>query len=128
MDVGLLDHGRERLLGRAARLEEGGEVGALAQLGDGQLDPAGARVPGALAVAVAVGEAIGAAHAGRRAGQRLDLQAPSGARPQRPACSRTRSASAPFSISSIRAILSSVIVVSGSGSGLATRTLTEDRR
>jgi hypothetical protein len=42
--------------------------------------------------------------------------------------SRTRSPSASFSTSSRRAILSSVIVVSGSVQGLATRTFSEDRR
>ena len=73
MNIGLLDHRRERLLGRAARLQEPREVGALAQLGDGEVDPAHARVPGALAIAVSVIEPLGAAHARRRAGQGLDL-------------------------------------------------------
>jgi len=74
MNVGLLDHGRKRLLGRAARLEESREIGALAQLGDGEVDPPGPRVPGALAMTVAVVEPLGAAHARRRAGQGFDLQ------------------------------------------------------
>src|SRR4051812_23467054 len=58
MDIGLLDHGRERLLGRAPRLEEGREVRALAQLGDGEVDPACPGVPGPLAIAVAVIEPL----------------------------------------------------------------------
>ena len=72
--VGLLDYGRERLLGGAPGLEEGGEVGALAELGDGQVDPAGPRLPAPLAVAIPVFEAVGAARAGRRTGLRLNLQ------------------------------------------------------
>ena len=74
MNIGLLDHCRERLLGRAPGLQEGGEVGALAQLGDGEVDPARARVPGPLAIAVPVIEPVGAARAGRRTGQRLNFQ------------------------------------------------------
>ena len=38
--VRLLDDRRQRLLGRAARLQERGEVGAFAQLRDGEVDPA----------------------------------------------------------------------------------------
>jgi hypothetical protein len=52
--VGFLDHRGERLLGRAPRLQEGGEVAALAQLGDLTLDPARACVPGAPPIAVAL--------------------------------------------------------------------------
>ena len=74
MDIGLLDHGRKRLLGRAPRLEEGREVRAFAQLGDGEVDPACPGVPGPLAIAVAVIEPLGAAHARWRAGQVFDLQ------------------------------------------------------
>src|SRR3712207_9496030 len=54
VDVGLLDDRRERLLGGPARLEEGGQVRALAQLRDREVDPPGARVPGALPITVAV--------------------------------------------------------------------------
>ena len=46
LDVGLLDHRGQRLLGHAPRLQEAGEVAALAQLGDAQLDRPGARLPG----------------------------------------------------------------------------------
>src|SRR3954451_22525181 len=67
MNVGLLDHGRKRLLGRAARLEESRGIGALAQLGDGEVDPACPRVPGTIPKAVSVIEPIGAAHARWRA-------------------------------------------------------------
>src|SRR5664280_1287046 len=59
LDVGLLNHGGEGLLGRAPRLQELGEVAALAQLGDLQLDTAGARVPRSLAVAVAAVQPLG---------------------------------------------------------------------
>ena len=128
VDVGLLDHGRERLLGRAARLEEGREVGALAQLGDGEVDPACSRVPGALAIAVAVIEPLGAAQRplARRSGSRLP--GPSSARPQRPASHArgryqhaSRSArQAPFCRRSSS--------FSWFRFKFATRTLTEDRR
>ena len=53
LDGCLLDDGRERLLGRAPRLQELGEVAALAQLGDLQLDAANARVPAPVSVAIA---------------------------------------------------------------------------
>jgi len=59
LHIGLLDDGSERLLGRAPRLQELGEVAALAQLGDLQLDAAGPSVPDALAVAFAAVEALG---------------------------------------------------------------------
>jgi len=53
LDVGFLDHRGDRLLGQPARLEEGGEVAALAQLRDPQLDRPGAGLPDPVAVAVA---------------------------------------------------------------------------
>lgn len=59
LHIGFLDHGGERLLGHPARLEEAREVAALPELGDPQLDRAGARLP--VAVAVAVGDPLGAA-------------------------------------------------------------------
>ena len=74
LDVGFLDHRGQRLLGHPARLQEAGEVAALAQLGDAQLHRPGAGLPVALAIAVALGEPIGAAFAVRRAGQALDFQ------------------------------------------------------
>ena len=82
LDVGLLDHGGERLLGQPARLQEAREVGALAQLRDAQLDRAGPGLPVPLAIAVALGQPLGAllAVGRRRSGRRPP--APSGARPQ----------------------------------------------
>jgi hypothetical protein len=74
LDVGVLDHRRQRLLGHPARFQEAGEVAAAAQLRDAQLDRAGARLPDPVAVAVAVVDALGAALAMRRAGQALDLE------------------------------------------------------
>src|SRR5690349_3298782 len=61
LDVGLLDHRRERLLGRPAGLQEGREVGAAPELRDPELDRAGPGLPVALAVAVALHQAVGAA-------------------------------------------------------------------
>ena len=74
LDVGLLDHRRQRLLGHAARLEEAGEVAALAQLGDAQLDRAGARLPVAVAIAVALDQPLRALLAEAGAGQAAHLQ------------------------------------------------------
>src|SRR5690606_38955990 len=66
-DVGLLDDVQERLLTALAGLQEGGEVAALAQLRDLQVDLAGAGVPAPGAVAVAVGRPIRGALAPLRA-------------------------------------------------------------
>ena len=74
LDVGLLDHRGQRLLGHAARLQEAREVAALAQLGDAQLDRAGARLPVAVAVAVALGQPLRALLAIAGAGQAAHLQ------------------------------------------------------
>jgi len=52
VDVGLLDHGHQRLLGRPARLQKGREVTALAQLRDVQPDRAGPGIPLALSIAI----------------------------------------------------------------------------
>src|SRR4051794_37794015 len=52
LDVGFLDDGGEGFLASAPRLEELEEVAALAQLGDLQLDAAGAGVPGSVSVAI----------------------------------------------------------------------------
>ena len=87
----------------AARLQKGREVEALAQLGDGEVNPACSRVPGALAIAVSMIEP----GSGLRTPAGAPVQVPpppasSSARPQRPA-SCARSASARFSISSRRA-------------------------
>ena len=74
LDVGLLDHRGQRLLGHPARLQEAREVAALAQLRDAQLDRAGARLPDPVAIAVALVDPLGAALAMGGAGQPLDLQ------------------------------------------------------
>ena len=52
LDVGLLDHRSQRLLGHPPRLQEAREVAPLPQLRDLQLDRAGPRLPGPVAVAV----------------------------------------------------------------------------
>ena len=63
LDVGFLDHRRQRLLRHPARLQKAREVAALAQLRDAQLDRPGAGLPVAVAVPVAMVDAIGAAFA-----------------------------------------------------------------
>ena len=57
--VGSLDHGGERLLSHPARLQEAGEVAALVQLRDAQIERARARLPGPVSVAVAIGQGFG---------------------------------------------------------------------
>jgi len=74
LHIGLLDHGGERLLGGAPRLQELGEVAALAQLGDLQLDAARARVPRALAVAVAAVDSLGTLLVVAGAAARFDIE------------------------------------------------------
>jgi hypothetical protein len=49
----------QSLLRQAVRYEEGGEVAALSELGDAQLDGAGPGVPVTVAIAIALGEALG---------------------------------------------------------------------
>ena len=61
LDVGLLDDGRECLLGHAAGLEEAGEVAAPAQLWDTQLDGARQGLPIPVAVTVTLVGPLGAA-------------------------------------------------------------------
>ena len=58
LDVGLLDDGEQRLFGAAARLQEGGQVGAFPQLGDAQVDRARAGVPAAWPAAVSIRDAV----------------------------------------------------------------------
>jgi hypothetical protein len=74
LDVGLLDHRRQRFLGQPARLEETWKIAALAQLGDAQLHRPGAGLPIALAIPVAVGQSLAAALAVAGAGPAFDLQ------------------------------------------------------
>lgn len=74
VDVGLLHHGHQGLLGGPAGLEEAREVGALAQPRDGQFDPPGPGVPVPLAIAVPIDLAQRAAGALGRAGRHLGLR------------------------------------------------------
>jgi hypothetical protein len=67
LHVRLLDHRRERLLRGAPRFEKPREVAPLPQLGDLQIDRAGARLPAAIAIAVAGVLALDAALAVARA-------------------------------------------------------------
>src|SRR5215217_5264201 len=71
--VRLLDDGQQRLFTSTARLEERGEVAALAQLRDAQLELAGTRVPPSRAIAVAPGDAVLGSFSVRRADQVGDL-------------------------------------------------------
>ena len=73
VDIGLLHHRDQRLLGAPARLQKRREVAAVAQLGDGQLDAADPSVPVAGPVAVAVGGPLQAALAQLRANPGADL-------------------------------------------------------
>jgi len=74
VEVGFLHHRRERLLGHPPRLQEAGEVAALAQLGDAQFDRAGPGFPVAVAIAVALDQALRALLAIAGAGKTADLQ------------------------------------------------------
>ena len=73
LNIGLLDHRRERLLGHATRFQKRREVTALG-LRNAQLDRAGARLPDPVAIAVAVIDAVGAALPMGGAGQAFDFQ------------------------------------------------------
>lgn len=55
-------------------MRQAGEVAAFAQLGDAQLDRAGAGLPVTVAIAVALGEPPGVLLAEGRAGQSADFQ------------------------------------------------------
>ena len=74
LDVGLLDHRRQRLLGHPPGLQEAREVAPLPQLRDPQRYRAGARLPAALAVAVAMGDPLRRTLAMGGAGQPFHLQ------------------------------------------------------
>jgi len=74
VDVGLLDHRSECLLGHPARLQEAGEIAALAQLRDPQFDGAGPGLPVAVAIAVALRQPLRRLLAIAGAGQAADLQ------------------------------------------------------
>ena len=74
LDVGLLDHRCQRLLGHPPRLQEAGEVTPLPQLRDLQRDRAGAGLPGPITVAVAACEPLRRPLAVPGAGEALHLQ------------------------------------------------------
>ena len=74
LDVGLLNHRRERLLRHPPGLQEAREVGTLPQLGDLQLDSPSPGLPDPVAVAVAMVYAIRRALAVAGADQALDFQ------------------------------------------------------
>ena len=110
LDIGFLDHRRQGFLRGAARLEEAGEVAAAAQLGDAELDRAGAGLPVAVAIAVAVIAPSIAALAVPSTAQAVGLQLHQALRGKADHLAQ-EVVSEPFSSSSRRAILSSVIVV-----------------
>ncbi len=56
--VRLLDHREQGPLGPSSGLEQAGEVAAVTDPGDGQVDRAHPRVPASLAIAVAAGQAV----------------------------------------------------------------------
>jgi hypothetical protein len=74
LDVGLLDHRRQCLLGQPARLEEAGKIAAFAQLRNPQLDRAGPGMPVAVAIAVALVDPAFAALAVPGAAEGIALQ------------------------------------------------------
>ena len=76
VDVGLLDHRHQGLLGRAPGFEEAREVAALAQLRDLQRDPTRPGIPVPVPVSVALNLAQRRARALRRPGAQLHLQLP----------------------------------------------------
>ena len=72
--IGLLDDRQQRPLGTPARLEQAGEVAAVAHARDGQLDRADPSIRAPLAIAVAMGQAsIGLALAAGGARDLADL-------------------------------------------------------
>jgi hypothetical protein len=73
VDVGFLDNGGQRFLGKPPRLEKAGKVAALAKLRDTQLDRSGPRLPRPLAIAVALRQPVRTPLAIGRAGQPPDL-------------------------------------------------------
>ena len=73
LDVGFLNDRGKGLLGGPAGFQERREVAPRAKLRDLEIDAAGARVPGAVAVAVATVRALGTAFAEGRATAALDV-------------------------------------------------------
>lgn len=98
MDIGLLNHRHESLLGRAPRLQETGKVVSLPQLWDFQRDPAGPGVPITLPVAAPLNLAQRRMRASRAQGRYLPAS-----QPARSAPFCTRSSSSPFSVQGLAA-------------------------
>src|SRR5690606_2118568 len=73
LDVGLLDHRGQGLLGEPPGLQEPWEVAPLPELGNAQFNSAGPRLPVAVAVAVAMGTPLGALLPIAGTGGRADL-------------------------------------------------------
>ena len=127
MYIGLLDHRGERLLGHPPWFQKAWEVAAVAELGDAQLNGAGAGLPVTLAIAVSLGEAIRTTSAMGGAGERLDFQF------HQAMCGEAdhlahKSASPVFSSNPRRFIVSSVIVGSLVGVDVSQPNPTEDSR
>jgi hypothetical protein len=127
LHVGLLDHGGQRLISPPARLLETWEVGAFAQLGDTQLDRAGARLPRPVTVAVALRQTA------RSSSRRRRLR--SGRRPPSPSALGGKADHLAqqisvwaFSTSARRLIISSVIGGSSNQVGVSDPTLPANRR
>jgi len=74
LDIGLLDHRGQRLLGHPPRLEKAQKVRAFAKLGNAQLDRPGPRLPVSVAIAVALDEPVGRALAMPRPGPGAHLK------------------------------------------------------
>jgi hypothetical protein len=74
LDVGLLHNRGDSLFRHPARLEEVREIATLAQLGNAQLHPAGARLPVAVSIAVALGQTIARTLAMSRARPAFNVQ------------------------------------------------------
>ncbi|GJJ00740.1 hypothetical protein RugamoR64_12780 [Duganella rhizosphaerae] len=73
MDIGFLDDRRQGLPGSPTGLQKTGKIAAATQLGNFQVDSAGAGFPGAITVAVAAVDTFVAALAVSRLAQRLDI-------------------------------------------------------
>ena len=110
MDVGLLDHRRQRLLRRPPGFEEGREVAPPPELGDPELDGARPGLPVPLAIPVPLHQAVrGALPVGGSC--YLPTSSSISRWAAKPIISRRKVASADFSSRPRRAIVSSVIVV-----------------
>lgn len=112
MDVGFLNHGHQRLLGRAPRFQKRREIAALAQLGDVQPDGPRAGIPLPRPVAVALVPALGRALTVPGAAHSGDLDVHQPLRGILNQLARGKSASSLLAITPGRSIMVSVIVLS----------------